>query len=80
MLDPLPVLAGGSRSCRAIQAYRAEIGNEDEALIFAKKGVMGYVTREKDSSITLLRAKSMSTINDFVALLNIAPNRLRDSI
>lgn len=80
MLDPLPVLAGGSRSCRAIQAYRAEIGNEDEALIFVKNGVMGYVTREEDYSIMLLRAKSTSAVNEFVALLNIDPNRLRDSI
>ena len=79
-LDPLPVLAGGSQSCRAIQAYRSEISSEDEALIFARDGVMGYVTREEDSSNMLLRSKTLPAVHAFVALLNVDPNRLRDSI
>jgi hypothetical protein len=80
ILDPLPVLAVGSQSCRAIQAYRSEISIEDEALIFAKDGVMGYVAREKDSSSMLLRGKTQHAIETFVASQNIDPNRLRDSI
>lgn len=80
ILDPLPVLAGGSQSCRAIQAYRPEIENEDDALIFAKDGVMGLVTREKDASILYLRSKTQSAVDGLLALLNVDPSRLRESM
>lgn len=79
-LDPLPVLAGGSQACRAVQAYRSKIGKQDETLLFAKDGVMGYVTKDQESSLLYLRSKTRPAIDAILALLLIDPNRLQHSM
>lgn len=78
-LDPLPVLASGSQSCLAVQAYRSKIGKNDEALLFAQDGVIAYATQDKDYSMLYLRSKSQPAIDKFVALLKIDPKRLEES-
>lgn len=80
ILNTLPVLGEVSQSCRIIQAYRSEIQNEDEALIFAKDGVMGYITQEGGTSIMFMRSKTLPAVNEFVTFLNVDPSRLLDSI
>lgn len=78
LVDPLPVLAAGGQSCRAIQAYRSEIDNQDEALLFAKDGVMGYLTRHEGSSHLCLLSKTQPAVDKFMALLHLDPGRLED--
>jgi hypothetical protein len=79
ILDPLPVLASGSQGCRAVQAYRPKIPKNDQALVFARDGVMGYVTHEKDGTILYLRSKTRSAVETLLASVKIAPNRLQAS-
>ncbi|HET6247589.1 MAG TPA: hypothetical protein VFE47_07830 [Tepidisphaeraceae bacterium] len=81
IIAPLPLLAMGSKSCRAIQAYRSEIKDEDDAAIFAGDGVMGTLTRNDNSSQMLLVSKTQHAVNEFMAKLHIDPSRfLSDSI
>jgi hypothetical protein len=80
IIAPLPILAGGSQSCRGIQAYRSKIGDEDETAIFAVDGVMGTLTKDEHSSQMLLRSKTPHAVNEFIAKLHIEPSRLSDSI
>jgi len=79
IVAPLPLLAEGSQSCRAIQAYHSEIGEGDEAAIFARDGVMGTLTKEKDSAQLLMLSKTQHAVDAFIALLHIDPSRLSDS-
>lgn len=79
-LDPLPVLAIGSQSNRAIQAYRPEIGYDEEAQIFARDGVMGCLLRATNSGQLYMLSKTQSAIDQFVASLSIDSSRLQDTL
>jgi hypothetical protein len=79
ILVQLPVLSNGCQSCRTIQAYRSDFLSEDEAMICANDGVMGYLTRGQEASSMHLRSKMQRAVDKFLTRLNIDPSRLQDS-
>jgi hypothetical protein len=79
IVNPLPVLAAGSQSCRTLQAYRPEIGNDEVAVLFAQDGVMGYLVQAEGTSHIFFVSKTQHAIDTFVELLEIDPSRVQDS-
>ncbi len=79
VLKPLPVLATGNRSIRTVGAYGLKLRENDQAFVFAKDGVMGYVAQEKKPYLVLV-SKTQSSVDKLAALLGVDASRLVDSL
>ncbi|MEM7474723.1 MAG: hypothetical protein AAF483_07000 [Planctomycetota bacterium] len=79
-IKALPILASGSRSCRAIQAYNPEIRKDDEAMIFAQDGVMGCLVCSDHFRSIIMMSKTQKAIDAFISSLKIDPSRLGDPV